>query len=365
MSEQGFKPKHILVTGGCGFIGANFVRYVARNHPDVHITVLDKLTYAGNPANIDGLPQSQVELVIGDICDASLLERIVPGCDAIVHFAAESHNDNSIFDPEPFIRTNVEGTMRLLEAACKYDVRFHHISTDEVYGDLALDDPARFGENSAYRPSSPYSASKAASDHLVRAWTRTYGLRATISNCSNNYGPYQHVEKVHSTADHVHSGWHAAETVRHRRECARLDSYGRPLFGGMGDSDARSHRRNVSDRRGRREKQHRRAAHDNAVDGATGRRVRLGARPAGARPPVCDRLVQAACRIGLEAGAYGFESGLHDVVDWYATHRDWWEPAPAATEARYRALKGCDRCGRGRAIGVAGATGRGVVASAS
>ena len=195
MSEQGFKPKHILVTGGCGFIGANFVRYVARNHPDVHITVLDKLTYAGNPANIDGLPQSQVELVIGDICDASLLERIVPGCDAIVHFAAESHNDNSIFDPEPFIRTNVEGTMRLLEAACKYDVRFHHISTDEVYGDLALDDPARFGENSAYRPSSPYSASKAASDHLVRAWTRTYGLRATISNCSNNYGPYQHVEK--------------------------------------------------------------------------------------------------------------------------------------------------------------------------
>ena len=117
MSEQGFKPKHILVTGGCGFIGANFVRYVARNHPDVHITVLDKLTYAGNPANIDGLPQSQVELVIGDICDASLLERIVPGCDAIVHFAAESHNDNSIFDPEPFIRTNVEGTMRLLEAA--------------------------------------------------------------------------------------------------------------------------------------------------------------------------------------------------------------------------------------------------------
>ena len=195
MSEQGFKPKHILVTGGCGFIGANFVRYVARNHPDVHITVLDKLTYAGNPANIDGLPQSQVELVIGDICDASLLERIVPGCDAIVHFAAESHNDNSIFDPEPFIRTNVEGTMRLLEAARKYDVRFHHISTDEVYGDLALDDPCKFTESTPYKPSSPYSASKAASDQLVRAWVRTYGLRATISNCSNNYGPYQHVEK--------------------------------------------------------------------------------------------------------------------------------------------------------------------------
>ena len=119
----------------------------------------------------------------------------MPGHDAIVHFAAESHNDNSIANPEPFIRTNVEGTMRLLEAARKHDVRFHHISTDEVYGDLALDDPARFTEDTPYRPSSPYSASKASSDHLVRAWVRTYGLRATISNCSNNYGPYQHVEK--------------------------------------------------------------------------------------------------------------------------------------------------------------------------
>ena len=177
-----FEPRNILVTGGCGFIGANFVRYVARNHPHAHITVLDKLTYAGNPENIAGLPPSQVDLVVGDICDVALLERIVPGHDAIVHFAAESHNDNSIANPEPFIRTNVEGTMRLLEAARQHDVRFHHISTDEVYGDLALDDPARFTEDTPYRPSSPYSASKASSDHLVRAWVRTYGLRATISN---------------------------------------------------------------------------------------------------------------------------------------------------------------------------------------
>ena len=139
VSSEIFKPRNIIVTGGCGFIGANFVRYVARNHPDVHITVLDKLTYAGNPQNIAGLPQSQVELVQGDICDAALLERIVPGHDSIVHFAAESHNDNSIANPEPFITTNVEGTFHLLEAARKHDVRFHHISTDEVYGDLALD----------------------------------------------------------------------------------------------------------------------------------------------------------------------------------------------------------------------------------
>lgn len=194
VSSEIFKPRNIIVTGGCGFIGANFVRYVAHNHPDVRITVLDKLTYAGNPQNIAGLPQSQVELVQGDICDAALLERIVPGHDAIVHFAAESHNDNSIANPEPFITTNVEGTFHLLEAARKHDVRFHHISTDEVYGDLALDDPCKFTESTPYKPSSPYSASKAASDQLVRAWVRTYGLRATISNCSNNYGPYQHVE---------------------------------------------------------------------------------------------------------------------------------------------------------------------------
>ena len=165
------------------------------NHPSVHVTVLDKLTYAGNPDNIAGLPRDRVELIVGDICDAALLDRVVPGHDAIVHYAAESHNDNSIADPEPFIRTNIEGTYRLLEAARKYDIRFHHISTDEVFGDLALDDPYKFTEDSPYHPSSPYSSSKASADMLVRAWARTYGLRTTISNCSNNYGPRQHPEK--------------------------------------------------------------------------------------------------------------------------------------------------------------------------
>ncbi len=140
MSEI-FEPKNIIVTGGCGFIGSNFVHYVVNNHPGVHVTVLDKLTYAGNPENIAGLPSDRVELVVGDICDAGLLDGLVPGHDAIVHYAAENHNDNSIADPEPFLRTNVEGTFRLLEAVRKYGVRYHHVSTDEVYGDLALDDP--------------------------------------------------------------------------------------------------------------------------------------------------------------------------------------------------------------------------------
>lgn len=190
-----FIPKNIIVTGGCGFIGSNFVHYVYNNHPDVHITVLDALTYAGNLENIKPILGDRVEFVHGNICDAQLLDELVPGHDAIVHYAAESHNDNSIANPEPFVKTNVEGTFRLLEAARKYDVRFHHISTDEVYGDLALDDPAKFTEETPYHPSSPYSSTKASSDMLVRAWHRTYGLRTTISNCSNNYGPYQHVEK--------------------------------------------------------------------------------------------------------------------------------------------------------------------------
>ena len=190
-----FEPRRLLVTGGAGFIGSNFCHWVAECHPEVRITVLDALTYAGNRANLDGIPEGRLDFVHGDICDERLVDGLFAEADAVVHFAAESHNDNSIADPGPFVRTNVEGTFTLLEAARRHDVRFHHISTDEVYGDLALDDPARFTEETPYRPSSPYSSTKAASDMLVRAWVRTYGVKATISNCSNNYGPRQHVEK--------------------------------------------------------------------------------------------------------------------------------------------------------------------------
>lgn len=193
METQG--PHNILVTGGCGFIGTNFVHWVARNHPETHVTVLDKLTYAGSVGNLVGLPSIQVELIVGDICDRGLLHDVVPGHDAIVNFAAESHNDNSISEPEPFIKTNIEGTYCLLQEAAKNGVRFHQVSTDEVYGDLPYESEDRFTEESSYRPSSPYSASKASADMLVRAWHRTYGLYTTISNCSNNYGPYQHIEK--------------------------------------------------------------------------------------------------------------------------------------------------------------------------
>ena len=196
MAREALAPRRIIVTGGAGFIGSNFVHWVVENQPEVNVTVLDALTYAGNRENLAGIPEDRLTFVHGDICDAALLEELVPETDAIVHFAAESHNDNSIADPAPFVRTNVEGTFQLLEAARRHGTRFHHISTDEVYGDLALDDPARFTEETPYRPSSPYSSTKASSDMLVRAWHRTYGVDATISNCSNNYGPYHFPEKL-------------------------------------------------------------------------------------------------------------------------------------------------------------------------
>ena len=184
----------MLVTGGAGFIGSNFVHMVAQRYPDTRVIVLDALTYAGNADNLKGAG-NQVELVKGSVADAGLVDKLCHEADTIVHFAAESHNDNSLRDPSPFVETNLVGTFTLLEAVRRYDKRFHHISTDEVFGDLAIDDPAKFTETTAYNPSSPYSATKAGSDHLVHAWVRSFGVRATMSNCSNNYGPYQHIEK--------------------------------------------------------------------------------------------------------------------------------------------------------------------------
>ncbi|WP_085296575.1 dTDP-glucose 4,6-dehydratase, partial [Lacticaseibacillus rhamnosus] len=194
----------LMITGGAGFIGSNFVHFVYQHHPDVQIMVLDKLTYAGNKANIEDVLGDRVKLVVGDIADKELVDQLMGQVDTVVNFAAESHNDNSLINPDPFLHSNVIGTYTLLEAARKYDVRFHHISTDEVYGDLPLrEDLPGHGEgpgekftiNSRYNPSSPYSSTKAASDMLVHAWARSFGVRATISNCSNNYGPYQHIEK--------------------------------------------------------------------------------------------------------------------------------------------------------------------------
>ena len=197
-------PKIVLVTGGFGFIGSNLIRYLLLTDPNIRIVNLDKLTYAGNPENLIGIPEAyraRYREVRGDITDVLLLTQLFEqeNFSTVIHLAAESHVDRSIDDPLEFVRTNVLGTATLLSVARlawagKQDVRFHHVSTDEVYGSLGVE--GKFEEDTPYDPSSPYSASKAGSDHLVRAWARTYGMPITISNCSNNYGPYQFPEKL-------------------------------------------------------------------------------------------------------------------------------------------------------------------------
>ncbi len=190
------KYMKLLVTGGAGFIGSNFIHHILGTQSETEVINLDALTYAGNLENLEAFQSDpRYRFVKGDITDANVVDPLVAECDAIVHFAAESHVDRSILGPEAFVRTNILGTFTLLEAARKYGKRFHHVSTDEVFGSLAPDAPA-FYEVTPYDPRSPYSASKAGSDHLVRAYYHTYGLPVTISNCSNNYGPYHFPEKL-------------------------------------------------------------------------------------------------------------------------------------------------------------------------
>ena len=330
-----FHPRSIVVTGGCGFIGSNFVRWVVREHPDVRVTVLDKLTYAGNPENIAGLDPDRVKLVVGDICDAPLVDRLVSRADAVVHYAAESHNDNSIADPAPFVRTNVEGTFALIEACRRYNVRYHHVSTDEVYGDLALDDPARFTEGTPYNPSSPYSSTKAASDMLVRAWVRTYGLRATISNCSNNYGPYQHPEKfiprqITSIIDGVRPKLYG--DGGNVRDWIHTDDHSSAVWailtrGEVGETylvGADGERSNIDVLR--------------AILEAMGRGPdefdRVPDRPGHDRRYAIDA-AKIRRDLGWEPAHTDFAHGLAETIAWYRGHEAWWRPAKADAEARY------------------------------
>ncbi|KQZ75596.1 dTDP-glucose 4,6-dehydratase [Nocardioides sp. Root151] len=323
----------LLVTGGAGFIGSNFVHHVI-THTDHHVTVLDKLTYAASREALAGLP---VELVVGDVADAAVVDALVAEADAVVHFAAESHNDNSLDDPSPFIRTNLLGTFAILEAVRKHDVRLHHVSTDEVYGDLALDDPKRFTEDTPYAPSSPYSASKAGSDHLVRAWVRSFGVRATVSNCSNNYGPWQHIEKFIprqitnvidgirprvygdglNVRDWIHADDHSSAVLR-ILEAGRIgETY---LIGADGERNNLEVVRLI---------------------------LTLMDQPADAFDQVTDRAGHDR-RYAIESGKLraelgwaprfeDFQQGLADTIEWYRTHEEWWRPHKAATESSYAA----------------------------
>ncbi len=327
----------VLVTGGAGFIGSAFVRHLL-SHTGAHATVLDKLTYAASPESLDGLPSHRIDLVAGDVIDERLVDRLVATHDTVVHFAAETHNDNSLLDPTPFVRTNVVGTFTLLEAVRRHGRRFHHVSTDEVYGDLDLTDPRRFTESSPYRPSSPYSATKAGSDHLVRAWARSFGVRATISNCSNNYGPWQHIEKLvprtittvldgdrprvygdgRNVRDWIHADDHAAAVLLAIQGGRAGQTY---LIGADNERSNLDVVRTVLRLCGRAEDEidfvNDRAGHDRryAIDASRTRDELFW------HPRFDD-----------------FEAGLAATIAWYRDHEAWWRPVKGRTEAAYAAV---------------------------
>ncbi|MFN8086019.1 MAG: dTDP-glucose 4,6-dehydratase [Microbacterium sp.] len=326
--------RKLLVTGGAGFIGSNFVHHVL-THTDDHVTVLDKLTYAGNSASLEGLPANRFAFVRGDIADAALVGTLFADADAVIHYAAESHNDNSLSDPRPFLDTNIIGTYTLLEAARKHDTRFHHISTDEVYGDLELDDPERFTESTPYNPSSPYSSTKAGSDLLVRAWVRSFGVRATISNCSNNYGPYQHVEKFiprqitnvirdirpklygkgENVRDWIHADDHSSAVLTILDKGEIGETY---LIGADGEKDNKTVVELI---------------------------LSLMGQPADAYDHVTDRAghdlryaidsTKLRTELGWSPQYRDFEAGLAATIDWYKANEPWWAPAKDGVEAFY------------------------------
>jgi dTDP-glucose 4,6-dehydratase len=328
---------NIIVTGGAGFIGSNFVHHVYKERPDWNITVLDALTYAGNEANLEGLDPSRVSLVKGNITDAELVDKLVSEHDAVIHYAAESHNDNSLKNPRPFLDTNIVGTYTILEAVRKHGKRLHHISTDEVYGDLELDDPTRFTENTPYNPSSPYSSTKAGSDLLVRAWVRSFGVEATISNCSNNYGPYQHVEKFiprqitevlegrkpklygagENVRDWIHTEDHSSAVLTILEKGKIGETY---LIGADGEKDNKSVVELMLQLMGK-------DAHDyDHVNDRPGHDLRYAIDSTKLRN-----------ELGWAPQFTDFEAGLKDTIDWYTTNKAWWKPQKAETEAKYNA----------------------------
>lgn len=336
--------ENLLVTGGAGFIGSNFVHYVYNHHPEVKITILDKLTYAGNRANLEEILGDRVKLVVGDICDAHLVDELMQQTDAVVHYAAESHNDNSLKDPWPFIETNIIGTYTLIQSAHKFNKRFHHVSTDEVYGDLPLreDLPGhgegvgeKFTPTSRYKPSSPYSSSKASSDLLVRAWVRSFGLQATISNCSNNYGPYQYIEKFiprqitnilsgirpklygsgKNVRDWIHTNDHSAAVWDILNKGKIGETY---LIGADGEMNNKDVLEMILELMGQPKD-----AYDVVKD-----------RPGHDLRYAIDS-TKLRTELGWQPEFTDFRSGSKATIDWYTDHQDWWQADKNKVESNY------------------------------
>lgn len=327
--------KKLLVTGGAGFIGSNFVHLSLREHPDHEIIVIDKLTYAGSLDNLAGI-MDKIRFVEGDICDKELMDKLVEEVDTVVHFAAESHNDNSLRDPTKFIKTNIEGTTVILEAIRKHGKRLHHISTDEVYGDLPIDSAEKFTESTPYRPSSPYSSSKAASDLLVKAWIRSFGIQATISNCSNNYGPRQHIEKfiprqitnilsglrpkLYGTGEQVRDWIHVDDhnsAVWAILEKGKLGEY--YLIGADGEQNNKFVLEEILDLMGKA-----RDDYDHVND----------------RPGHDQRYAIDSTKLRTELGwgpkyTKDMRDGLAETIEWYKSNEDYWKAQKNAIEAEY------------------------------
>jgi len=331
---------HLLVTGGAGFIGSNFVHYWLGRHPDDRVVVYDLLTYAGNRENLASV-EERIAFVEGDICDRDLAETALREnhVDTVVNFAAESHNSLAVIDPTRFFRTNVLGTQTLLDASRAAGIeRFHHVSTCEVYGDLDLDTDEVFTEESPYRPRTPYNASKAGADHAVRAYFETFELPITITNCSNNYGPFQFPEKViplftTNAIDNEPLPMYAS--TQNKREwlhvldhCEAIDLVlhkGRP-----GETY------NVG------------SGIEATIEEIADRVLELTGKPASLKKIVPDRpghdrrYLLDATKIREELGwtaARGFDEGLAETVAWYEAHRDWWEPLKARAPVEESAWK--------------------------
>lgn len=317
---------HILVTGAAGFIGSNFVRYWCAEHPDDTVIALDSLTYAGNKKNLAGL--DELEFVYGDIRNQPMMESILRtrGVDVIVNFAAESHNSLAVLRPAEFFSTNVIGTQTLAEAARQVGIeRFHHVSTCEVYGDMDLDDPGAFTEDSRYAPRTPYNAAKAGADHAVRAYHHTYGLPVTITNCANNYGPYQFPEKViplFITRALRGQPLPLYSSIRHRREWLYVEDHCRAV-----DLVLRDGRVGETYHVGSGVE----ADIDTVADVILGEfglddslKMIVPDRPGHDRRYLLD-----ATKLRTELGwapAVGFDAGIRATIDWYREHESWWAP---------------------------------------
>jgi dTDP-glucose 4,6-dehydratase len=328
----------IVVTGGAGFIGSNFVRYIYHERPQWSIVVYDALTYAGNLENIANLDKNRVDFIHADICNETAIDTAVEDCDAVINFAAETHNDNSLHTSRPFIDSNIVGTYQILEAVRKHKKRLHHISTDEVYGDLELNSTTKFTPETPYNPSSPYSSSKASSDLLVRAWVRSFGVQATISNCSNNYGPYQHVEKFiprqiteilegrrpklygsgENVRDWIHVDDHSSGILEILESGKIGDTY---LIGSDGEKNNREVVELILELMGKDPNDY------DHVDDRPGHDLRYAIDASKMRT-----------ELGWSPKFTDFKTGLQETIEWYRQNKAWWSPKKSATEAKYQEI---------------------------